>query len=306
MTTSDFARRHGYAKEHPVFESPDYLPDDVRVQAGMMMVESFEHLFEPPAHASDAIRDGLAWPNRLAHRRFTEVVHASITSQHSWTLYQDNIHRVLESKTHKNWPVRRRLVVPLGRCDWRLFYEVVEGVSSELYRLDPMPAFDFAPGFNLLLQRYGIPWMLQDGLVIPRADQEFAEELKYAREVTHSPTAERESDPHGLIKDALAALYRKQGGPDRAAACVNAWGAWKAVAGTASGFGARDKRAFSHIEKKHPQLISTMNDWQKLAQEGRHPESGDLPTEAETRFIVMLCVIAVRFLCPTCNSEDAA
>ena len=305
MTTSDFAQRHGYREEHPVFKSPDFLPQSVREQAGVMVVASFEKLMTPSSNAALAIRDGFAWPYREAYRWFADVVRDALPpSEDLWNWYQGVIHSVLESRTAGRKVVRGYLVGPLVRCDWRIFYEVIEKVCEEISSPFLSLPYDFVSDFNLMLQAHGIPWILRDGLVIPAADREFAEELKHAREVAHPPTADHVSDPHMLIRDALAALYRKQGGPDLSAACVHAWAAWKAAAGAASGFGARDRRTFEFVSDEYPALGLTMKAWQKLAEGGRHPETGAPLTESETRFIVMLCVNAVRLLCPTCRSED--
>ena len=306
MAPSNFARRHGYEEEHPIFKLPDYLPDQVRLEAGFMMAECFENLIEPPVYAALEIKEGLAWPYKTAHRRFAEVVGRTLPpSQKTMRWYKDTVYRVLESTELLKIRVRRRLIVPIMLCDWRHFYEVVENVRAELCNIGLMPAYDFAPAFNYLLNSHGIPWILQSGLVIPLADAEFAEELKHAREASSSTGPEHASNPHVLIGDALQAFYRKPDGPDISAACVHAWGAWKAAAGAASGFGARDKRSFDFVKEKYPRLYDTMAAWQELAEAGRHPESEGFPTESETRFIVMLCVNAVRLLSSTRNNKDA-
>ena len=108
----------------------------------------------------------------------------------------------------------------------------------------------------------------------------------------------------------MAALYRKQSGPDNNAAVAKARDAWRAVVGAVSGCNPEEdaKKAFAYIGSHYPELNDTMKPWQDLMKAARHSSNLDqqLPTEAEARFIVMLCVNAVRFLCPTCWSHDAA
>ena len=99
---------------------------------------------------------------------------------------------------------------------------------------------------------------------------------------------------------AVDAPYRKQGGPDITGACNHAWGAWETAREAAGGI--------NKVKSTHPELWQAITAWQRLIHAGRHPgkKLGRLPTESETRFIVGLCVNAVRLLCPTCHSEDAA
>lgn len=307
MTTSDFARRHGYVGEDIVFEAEDYLPPSVREQAAVMMVDGYESFVKPPVDAALAANQGLAWPYIPAYRRFAKTVRDSLPpSRDTLGWYRFIMKMLSDSSNLDKQKFRRISPQPLVLCDWRLFYTVVECVCTEWRTAGTQVEASFATDFNYLLRSHRIPWELHGGWVIPVADAEFAEELKHAREVVHPPTAEHVNDPHELIRDALAALYRKQGGPDLSAACVHAWGAWKAAASAASGFGARDGRTFEFVGDEYPALGSTMKAWKKLAEEGRHPETGAPLTESETRFIVMLCVNAVRFLCPTCRRDDAA
>ena len=292
MTTSDFAQRHGYEEEHRDFESPDHLPDDVRKSVGYMILDQFASLSRWQERFVDVVRRSLP-----GSRDLLEWYESIPLSRH----FPDGVPYDLD---HED--VQLLLISPLRKCDWPYFYAVVENVCAEWDRTGSTRSAHFLPEFNWLLSCHGIPWMLQGGWVIPVADSEFAEDLKHAREVAHPPTADHVNDPHMLIRDALAALYRKQGGPDLSASCVHAWGAWKAATSAASGFGARDRRTFEFVGDEYHALGLTMKAWQKLAEEGRHPETGAPLTESETRFIVMLCVNAVRFLCPMCRSGDAA
>ncbi len=305
MTTSDFAQRYGYEEEHWDFESADYLPNDVRTRVGVMVLESYEEFVEPPVSAALAVKEGLAWPHKPAYRRFAKTVRDSLPPSQENLGWYRFVMKMLSDSSHLDKQKFRRISpLPLTVCDWRLFYTVIECVCTEWRTAGTQVEESFATDFNYLLRSERIPWELHGGLVIPSADSELAEELKHAREVAHPPTADHVNDPHELIRDALAALYRKQGGPDLSAACVHAWGAWKAAASAASGFGARDGRTFKFVCDEYPSLGLTMKAWQKLAEEGRHPETGAPLTESETRFIVMLCVNAVRFLCSTCRGED--
>lgn len=307
MRSSNFARLHGYQEERPAYTSRDYLPDEVRIQGGMMLAESFERVIEPADNATIEIKEGLAWPHKLAHQRFAElVVHSLPDSPRTRKWYRDTIHRVLEMTNLNAWRVRRRLVVPLARCDWRFFYQLVENVHAVTSSVGLRPPHDFTLGFNLLLRTHGIPWMLQSGWVIPVDDDLIGGDLEWVRQAGQHTASGDFSNPHKLLKDALDALYRKQPGPDLSSACVNAWGAWKAAAGESSGHGERDKRAFDWVKSNYPKLHDTMSAWQKLAESGRHPESEGSPNESETRFIVMLCVNAVRFLMSTRDNEADA
>ena len=307
MNGNGFAQRVGYREPPLDFEDPDYLPHDVREQAAVMMVDSFEKHMPPPPTDALAASEGLAWPHIPAYRRFAKTVRDSLPpSQETPGWYQFVTQMLSDPSNLDKQKFRRISPQPLVLCDWRLFYTVVECVCTEWRTAGTQVEEDFASDFNYLLRFRRIPWELHGGLVIPSADSELSEDLKYAREVAHRPVADHVKDPHELIRDALAALYRKQGGPDLSAACVHAWGAWKAAASAASGFGARDGRTFEFVGDEYPALGSTMKAWQKLAEEGRHPETGAPLTESETRFIVMLCVNAVRFLCLTCRSDDAA
>ena len=296
MTTSDFAQRHGYEEEHRSFESPDHLPDDVRTRAGHMIINQFEGLSN--------------WQNR-----FADVVRKTLPeSRDLFTWYESmpSSRNFPDDSPYDIDPVEMRLVLirPFRRCDWPYFYAMVENVCAEWDRTGSTRSAHFLPEFNWLLSCHGIPWTLQGGLVIPVADAEFAEELKHAREVAHPPIADHVNDPHELIRDALAALYRKQGGPDNNTAVARARDAWRAVVGAVSGCNPEDdaKRAFAYIDNHYAELNDTMKPWQDLMNAARHSANLEqrLPTVAEARFIVMLCVNAVRLLCPTCRSDDTA
>lgn len=307
MNVSDFARRHGYREDPIVFEATDFLPPKVRADAGMMLVKSFEHLFRPDVDEMRTTKATSAWPHRHAYRRFAEVLRDSLPASESLlSWYQFVTQYAFVSSTATKDGVCQVLVQPLLECDWRLFYEIVQNVWAETHTQESKPPIDFAPDFNFLLRSHGIPWVLQGGWVTPAADYEFAGDLKYVRDASNAADPDQPNDPHVLLKDALDALYSKQGGPNIAAACANAWGAWKAAAGEVSGQGPRDKRAFDFVKSNSPMLHDTMNAWQKLAQAGRHPETEGSPNESETRFIVMLCVNAVRFLMSTRDNRAGA
>ena len=296
MTTSDFAQRHWYEEEHRDFESPDHLPDDVRTRAGHMILNQFEGLSN--------------W-----QKRFVDVVRKSLPeSRDLFTWYESNPFsgHFPEDVTYYMDPEETQffLIRPFRECDWPYFYAMVENACAEWDRTGSARAARFSPEFNWLLSCHRIPWVLQGGFVIPVADHEFAEDLKHAREVAHPPTADHVSDPHELIRDALAALHRKQGGPDNNTAVAKARDAWRAVVGAVSGYNPEKdaKKVFLHIQTNYPELNDTMKPWNDLMNAARHSASLNqrFPTEAEARFIVMLCVSAVRLLCPTCSSNDVA
>ena len=248
MRSSNFARLHGYNEERPAHRSRDYLPNEVRVQGGMMLAESFQNVIEPADNATLEIKQGLAWPHKLAHRRFAELVVDSLPdSQKTWKWYRDTINRVLEMTNLNAWRVRRRLIVPLGDCDWRFFYQFVENVHAVTWHLGLRSPHDFTLGFNLLLRTHGIPWMLQSGWVIPVDDGLIGGDLEYVRKAGQHTASGVVSNPHKLLNGAVDALYRKQPGPDLSSACVNAWGAWKAVAGEASGHGTTELELLHHL-----------------------------------------------------------
>lgn len=285
MSTSDFARKHGYEEEHRDFESPEHLPEELRSRVGMMMLDRFEGLSNWQERFVNVVQESL--PDSLGLLEWYESIPLP-------RRFPDGLPFDIDG-----YEMDLLFTRPLMSCDWRLFYAVVENVCAEWDRTGSARAARFAPEFNRLLSSYAIPWTLQGGRVVPVADSEFAEDLMYVQEASNALGSEHANDPHVLLKDALDALYRKQDGPDIAAACVHAWGAWKAVAGEASGHGARVKEAFEFVKGNYPVLHETMNAWRKLAESGRHPETGGSPSESETRFIVMLCVNAVRFLIST-------
>ena len=299
MITDDFARRHGYQEPGIAYENPEHIPEWVRVDAGLMLVG------DPEDHSNV--------------KRFARAVLETFPpSPWVWDWFRTvqpipKVNGRLEtgsSAERDHNEAVYRLLRPMRDCDWRLFYTVVEEVCAAWRRADTDREVSFASDFNLLLRSYGIPWTLQGGWVIPVADLEFAEELEHAREVTHPPIADHVKDPHELIRDALAALYRKQGGPNTDTAVAKARDAWRAVVGAVSGRNPEEdaKRAFAYIGCHYPELNDTMKPWQDLMKAARHSANLEqrLPTAAEARFIVMLCVNAVRFLCPTCRSDDTA
>lgn len=326
MSTRDFPSRYGYQGEHPVFQGADHLPDVVRRETGLMMIELFEDFMvgvrsernrKMPYGSNDWIGAAIAGgsPDKEASGRFAVIVRDALpASEGLWEWYK-SVNSMLdpdgdpwstEYRSYRQTDVRNQLVRPLLDCDWRLFYGVVQSVYEALELEGYLGLNDFVSDFNFLLRTQQVPWLLQSGWVVPAADNENAAALSHAREVAHPSISEDVRDPHALIRDALDSLYRKPGGPaERTAACVHAWGAWKAIAGVASGLGARDGRTFKWVEERYPQLGATMAAWKPLAEQGRHPETGEPPTESETRLIVMLCVSVVRYLCPTCNPDDA-
>ena len=301
MTTGDFAQRHGCEVGHRDFESPDYLPDDVREQAAIMMVESYEDFVEPPVSAALAVKEGMAWPHIPAYRRFAKTVRDSLPpSQENLGWYRFIMKMLSDSSNLDKQKFHRISPLPLTLCDWRLFYTVVECVCTEWRPAGTHIEESFATDFNYLLSSHRIPWMLQGGWVIPVADLEFAEDLKYVRQAEQLPNADIVTNPLVSLKNAFDALYRKQGGPDITGACNHAWGAWE-TARQASG-------GINKVKSTYPELWQAITAWKDRIHAGRHPgkKLGRLPTESETRFIVGLCVNAVRLLSSSPNSEDVA
>ena len=277
---SNFAQRHGYETEHSDFQSHDHLPTAIRQRIGFMMWEHFSGLSR-------------------SEERYLDAVEGALPPSPALLDWRDNI----PYRQDDGLNVRTHLASPLLTCDWRLVYTIVERVCEDWGSTGSNRERWFTPDFNRLLRSYRIPWMLQAGWVIPVADYEFADELTFARNAAQDHMSEGVRDHHALVRDALDILYSRSERPaDRTAACVHAWGAWKAVTGLASGFGSRDKRAFEWVEEKHPRLAATMATWRPVAENGRHPENGEPPTAEEVRLIVMLCAAVVRFLSPTPNS----
>ena len=286
MTTSDFAQRHGYEEEHRDFRSPDHLPDDVRKSVGYMILDQFASLSRWQERFVDVVRKSLP-----GSRDLLEWYESIPLSRH----FPDGVPYDLD---HED--VQLLLISPLRKCDWPYFYAVVENVLAEWDRTGSTRSAHFLPEFNWILSCHGIPWMLQGGWVIPVADSEFAEDLEYVRQVEQMPNADIATNPLVSLKNAFDALYRKQGGPDITGACNHAWGAWETARESAGGI--------NKVKSTYPELWQAITAWKNLIHAGRHPgkKLGRLPTESETRFIVMLCVNAVRLLCPTCRSDDAA
>ena len=299
MTTEDFARRHGYERTAIVYGKHDDIPEWVRVDAGLMLVGDPEDHSNVKRFASAVLETLPSSPWLWDWFRTVQPI----------PIVRGRLEKGSSAERDRNEAVYRMLD-PIRDCDWRLFYSVVETVCERWRLAGTTREQSVAPEFNSLLRSHGIPWELHGGLVIPVADAEFAEELKHAREVTHPPIADHVKDPHELIRDALAALYRKQGGPNTDTAVAKARDAWRAVVGAVSGRNPEEdaKRAFAYIGCRYPELNDTMKPWQDLMKAARHSANLEqrLPTAAEARFIVMLCVNAVRFLCPTCRSDDTA
>ena len=292
MTTDDFARRHGYREEHPVFKSPDFLPDKVRVDGGEMIVNRLDDLSDGMRFI-DIVQDVLPPSDKLWEWRAN--VPAPLVVYEAYPAYRVEI--PTDKRSYRN--AREHLVQPLRNCDWRLFYTVVEEVCAAWRRAGTDKEVSFASEFNLLLRSYGIPWALQGGWVIPVADSEFTEDLEYVRQVDQVPNADIATNPLVSLKNAFDALYRKQGGSDITGACNHAWGAWETTREAAGGI--------NKVKSTYPELWEAITAWQRLIHAGRHPgkKLGRLPTESETRFIVGLCVNAVRLLSSSHDSGDA-
>ena len=286
MTPDSFARRYGYQEDEIVFEKPDCLPDHIRKRAGLMIVGIFVKQYQGQEEFVEIVKRVL--PRSHGLWRWLDTIPAPIP-------YYDDTHRKYDYSG-----VLNHLVFPLQDCDWRLFYTVVECVCTEWRTAGTQIEESFASDFNYLLRSYGIPWALQGGWVIPVVDSEFTEDLEYVRQVDQVPNADIATNPLVSLKNAFDALYRKQGGPDITGACNHAWGAWE-TAREAAG-------RVNKVKTNYPELWQAMTAWKDRIHAGRHPgkKLGRLPTESETRFIVMLCVNAVRLLSPPLDSDDAA
>jgi len=286
MTSDSFARRYGYQEDEIVFEKPDCLPDHIRKRAGLMIVGIFVKQYQGQEEFVEIVKRVL--PRSHGLWRWLDTIPAPIP-------YYDGTHRKSDYSG-----VLNHLVFPLRDCDWRLFYTLVEKLWDELNQIVYPSAPDFAPEFNYLLSSHRIPWMLQGGWVIPVADSEFTEDLEYVRQVEQLPNADIATNPLVSLKNAFDALYRKQGGPDITGACNHAWGAWETARETAGGI--------NKVKTNYPELWHSMTAWKDRIHAGRHPgkKLDRLPTESETRFIVGLCVNAVRLLSSPLDSGDAA
>ena len=188
MTTEDFARRHGYERTAIAYGKHDYIPEWVRVDAGLMLVG------DPEDH-SDV-------------KRFAQAVLETLPpSPWVWDWFRTVqpipiVHGRLEkgsSAERDHNEAVYGMLAPIRDCDWRHFYSVVETVCERWRLAGTTREQSIAPEFNSLLRSHRIPWELHGGLVIPAADAEFAEELKHAREVAHPPVADHVKDPHELI-----------------------------------------------------------------------------------------------------------
>lgn len=292
MTTSNFAQRHGFHAERPVFAEREHLPEYVRERAGEMMLEHNQR-FAAWAHKGKASYKVGPW-------LFVQGVRASLPDTRDlWDWYEDANQSIIGYTRVTNWRTDRaelrRLLRPLKRCEWGWFYTVVENYYGALERKWASRANHFAAEINLLLASRGIPWILQGGLVVPADDYEFADELEYVGQA--APDADM-SDPRVPLKKAFAALFRKQGGPDITSGCLHAWSAWETAREAAGGV--------NDVQSAYPELWDAITAWQELIHAGRHPgkKLGRLPTEGEARVIVGLLTNAVRLVShPTATGE---
>ena len=294
MGTSDFARRHGFSGERPVFKKRDYLPEDVRERAGKMMVDHLERFAAEVRGRERAYKDG-PW-------LFVQVVRDSLPrTRELWNWYEaarksiDRYSRV--TNRHTDRAMRHQLLRPLKDCEWAWFYDIVENACTTWQRKGPRRGASFAAELNLLLESHGVPWILQSGLVIPADEYEFADELRYLERVS---VADDVSDPRVQLKKAFVALFRKQGGPDITGACLHAWSAWETAREVAGGI--------ERVKRSYPELWEAITAWQKLIHVGRHPGKNQdrLPTEGEARFIVGLLTNAVRLVSPSEVTDDTS
>ena len=271
MTTSDFARRHGYEEAARVFENPDYLPEQVRRRAAWMMLEEFESPWDD--YAPEFVQAVLeVFPLSPSIWEWREGLNGEMNRV-------DNEYRI----------------GPVLDCDWRLYYSVVETVYAKRRLDDGFDSGHFESEFNMLLAAHGIPWILQGGLVIPVDEYELTDELKYVGQVTAEGDV---SDPRVSLKNAYAALFRKQGGPDINSACLLSWSAWETARESAGGV--------EHVKSSYPELWRSIAAWQKLIHAGRHPgkKLGRFPTEKDAGFIVRLMTNAVRLVSQSAETHD--
>lgn len=292
MTTSDFARRHGYQETRQDLKPQSYLPNEVRGEGGMMMVRCFEEL---------------AGGRNIGWKHFIHVVDGKLpASPDQWEWYRSALDMSEEPRSYLRF--REELIEPLMDCDYRLFYSVVEAVCAELGPLfqqitgvSPLPDDVFAGDFNRLLASYGISLRLQSGWVMPLSHSDAASELKYVRQLEALSNGDAMNDPGASLRQAFDALYRKDGGADINGACFHAWSAWETAKELAGGN--------SQVQTEFPELWAAVTAWQKLIQAGRHPAKARKianrhpPTEAETHFIVCLLVNAVRLVDSTRDSH---
>lgn len=174
------------------------------------------------------------------------------------SLCPDELYATIPGLDEHNWSsARSHLVQPLLSCDWMLFYAVIEQVCTK-WRCTETPNYQtrvewrstgatridsFEANFNLLLASHGIPWVLQQGWVIPIDDLEFVNELKYVRQEGSLTNPDEASNPHVSLKKAFDALYRKEGGTDIVDACNHAWNAWETARELAGGISEVDRKS---------------------------------------------------------------
>ena len=293
MTTSDFARRHGYEEAARVFENPDYLPEHIRRRAGLMILEHFGELSNAQGRFVQSVEMALGpspelweWADTIPAPRKV------LTETEDWFTGKPKV-----SFEYDITSVHDHLVRPLKDCEWHAFYGVVENVCAEWDRTGATRERRFAPEFNKLLASFRIPWMLKSGLVIPADEYAFAADLEYLGQTTESADV---SDPRVSLKKAFVALFRKQDGPDIAGACLHAWSAWETARELSGGI--------ERVKRAYPEVWGAITALQKLIHAGRHPgkKLGRPPTEEEARFIVGLLTNAVQLLSDPTATDEAS
>lgn len=259
-----FAERMGFGDSGKVYAPDDYLPERVRKRVCDLIVRHY---------------DGLTG----MERRIVEVIKTSLLSTEE--LY--------EWSTSANY-LPDELTRPLLDCEWYLFYTAIERFCADWDRTGSSRSSKFAKDFNFLTDSHSIPWSIQGGWVVPASifgSTDDLDDLRAALNASTEPLA-----PHLMLKRAVDAVNIKDREPDCAAACTHAWGAWKAAVAMASGEDGDWKRAFGWLKQHYPEVNETMNLWRCRVNDGRHPEYDQVPDLESARFIVMLCVGAVRLL----------
>ena len=288
MATNTFSQRYGYQVEPLTYAKPEDLPAEVRELTGRMILEHFDQLTNGETRFIKSVVAVLQ-PSKDLYRWSHTVPEPDVTretDQTGWS-YEvvDNTDRVIH------------LIQPLMNCDWWLFYDIVEAVYAEWERTGSRRGHHFTLEFNRILASFRIPWQLQSGWITPVADAELEGELAYAaQQAAHTKEEALASNPHAMIKVALDALYSRNPGISRATACRYAWEALHTAIAQASDKKLKTEAAFNYIKQKYPVIWDTMQQWKSPANDGPHPSRPSDITDDEIRFIVMFCVISVRFL----------
>lgn len=283
MTTSDFARRHGFRPARKEFEKPEYLPANIRRRAGLMLLEHFGELSNAHGRFVQSVEMALGNSPEMWEWAYTiPEPREVLTETEDWLTGKPKT-----SVEYEFTSVHDHLVRPLEDCEWHAFYAVVENVCAEWVRTGATRERRFAPEFNKLLSSFRIPWMLKSGLVIPADEYAFAADLEYVGQMMH---ADDVSDPRVSLKKAFVALFRKQDGPDITGACLHAWSAWETARESSGGV--------ERVKRTYPEAWGAITALQKLIHAGRHPgkKLGRPPTEQEARFIVGLLTNAVQLV----------